>query len=185
MTQETHEAFDRSRERAKEHDAADSLAGFRDRFHLPRAEDGEPRVYLTGNSLGLQPVEAEGYIRQELDAWARLGVEAHFGRDSAWYAYHALLTEPLARLVGASNEEVVAMNSLSVNLHLMMVSFYRPQEKRRKILMEDCAFPSDTYAVRTQIEHHGLDPDECLLVARGESPDGCDDSDLERMIDEH
>lgn len=177
--------FDRSRDAAAALDRGDVLAEFRERFHLPRGEDGKPLVYFTGNSLGLQPLDAERYVSQEMEAWARLGVDAHFSSESAWFAYHELLSQPLAQLVGAGGDEVVAMNSLSVNLHLMMVSFYRPEQKRRKILMEDCAFPSDTYAVRTQIAHHGLDPDECLLVARGDGEDGCDDADLQRMIDEH
>lgn len=185
MNEGARQAFDRSREAAARLDAEDSLAGLRRRFHLPRGASGEPKVYFTGNSLGLQPIDAESYVRRELEAWAREGVEAHFGGEGSWYGYHALLTEPLARLVGGTSEEVVAMNSLSVNLHLMMVSFYRPQGRRRKILMEDCAFPSDSYAVRTQIAYHGLKPDECLLVSRPEEGEGCDDRDLQRMIDEH
>jgi len=147
-------------------DVADPLASYRSRFHMPRGDDGEPVVYFAGNSLGLQPVDAAGIVERELDDWARLAVDAHFDGDSPWYAYHGLLRESGARLVGAKPDEIIWMNGLTVNLHLMMVSFYRPTQARHKILMEDCAFPSDTYAARTQLRFHGHDPDESLIVFR-------------------
>ena len=154
-------------------DAEDSLAGFRSRFHLPRAADGRPLLYFTGNSLGLQPVGVAQALQRELDDWARLAVDAHFKGASPWYSYHELLREPVARLVGAVPREVVMMNGLTVNLHLMLVSFYRPQGSRNKILMEDCAFPSDTYAVQTQLRYHGQDPAESLIVAVSPSLSSC------------
>jgi len=151
---------------ARELDAADPLAGFRAHFHIPTNEAAEPLIYFCGHSLGLQPKAVRAAVDQELNDWARMGVHGHFKDQSPWYSYHELLREPMARLVGAQPHEVVVMNGLTVNLHLMMVSFYRPTADRFKILMEDSAFPSDTYAVRTQIRHHGFDPDQALLIAR-------------------
>jgi len=151
---------------ARQLDDEDPLAGFRERFRFPCREDGRPVLYFTGNSLGLQPVGAVEAVQEEMEAWARLAVDAHFKSDAPWYSYHELLREPLARLVGAEPDEVVAMNSLTVNLHLMLVSFYRPTSSRYKILMEDCAFPSDSYAARSQLRHHGYDPADGLIVAR-------------------
>ncbi len=166
-------------------DAQDSLAGFRSRFHLPRAADGRPLLYFTGNSLGLQPVGVAQAIQRELDDWARLAVDAHFKGASPWYSYHELLREPAARLLGALPAEVVMMNGLTVNLHLMLVSFYRPQGSRNKILMEDCAFPSDTYAVQTQLRYHGQDPAESLIVARaGDGRSAVGTEDIERVLEQ-
>ena len=144
-------------------DAADP--GHRDLFHIPVAagrSDAEC-VYLAGNSLGLQPRATAGELAAELAAWQRLGVEGHFEADRPWFSYHQLLTEPAARLVGALPAEVVAMNSLTVNLHLLMVSFYRPLGSRSRIVVEDSTFPSDSYAVRSQAAFHGLDPDEAVV----------------------
>ncbi len=144
-------------------DAADP--GHRDLFHIPVAagrSDAEC-VYLAGNSLGLQPRATAGELAAELAAWQRLGVEGHFEADRPWFSYHQLLTEPAARLVGALPVEVVAMNSLTVNLHLLMVSFYRPLGSRSRIVVEDSTFPSDSYAVRSQAAFHGLDPDEAVV----------------------
>lgn len=151
---------------ARELDAADPLAGFRDRFHLPRRSTGEPVIYFCGNSLGLQPRAARDMVQQELDDWAALAVDAHFHARNPWYPYHELLREPGARLVGARPHEVVFMNGLTVNLHLLMVSLYRPTPERHRILIEDAAFPSDTYAVRTQLRYHGFDPERGLVVVR-------------------
>jgi kynureninase len=148
--------------------AADPLASYRDRFHIPKAANGSDCIYLCGHSLGLQPKTIRSYIEQELDDWARLGVEAHFRARHPWMPYHRLLTEQVARLVGALPIEVVAMNSLTVNLHLMMVSFYRPTGARHKIVIEENAFPSDQYAVKSQIQFHGFDLDESLLTVAGE-----------------
>jgi len=147
-------------------DAADPLRRFRERFLLPRGADGRPLIYFTGNSLGLQPDDVRLIIGQELHAWAEHAVEAHFRGLRPWYSYHENLREPGARLIGARPHEVVWMNSLTVNLHLCMVSFFRPRGERTAIVIEDCAFPSDIYAVRTQLAWHGLDPAEHLIVLR-------------------
>jgi kynureninase len=147
-------------------DAEDPLRTFREKFHLPLGQNGQPLIYFAGNSLGLMPKSARKVVDQELDDWARLGVDAHLDAGTPWYSYHQTLREPMARLVGARPVEVICMNSLTVNLHLMMATFYRPTKSRFKILMEDPAFPSDTYAIKTQIVHHGLDPKETLILAR-------------------
>lgn len=147
-------------------DAEDPLSAFRMRFSLPPGADGRPLVYFNGNSLGLMPLAARAQVEQEMEDWARLGVEGHFRGRTPWYTSHEVLRAPLARLVGAEPREVVAMNSLTVNLHLMMASFFRPSRERRKILMEDAAFPSDTYAAASQLRFHGIDPSEGLVVVR-------------------
>lgn len=144
-------------------DARDPLAKYRERFHIPKTKIGEDCVYLCGHSLGLQPKSARAYIEQELLDWERLGVDAHLRAKNPWQSYHEILAPPLARLVGAHPSEVVAMNSLTVNLHLMMMTFYRPTPKRHKILMEASAFSSDQYAVKSQIKFHGYDPETSLL----------------------
>lgn len=158
--------FRRDKEFALAMDAIDPLAKFRERFHLPRKPDGKPVIYFAGNSLGLQPKSVRTVIDQHLYDWAELGVEGHFHGSSQWYSYHEIFRDSAARLVGALPHEVVLMNTLTVNLHLMMVSFFRPTRERFKILMEDAAFPSDTYAVRTQLHYHGIDPAEGLLISR-------------------
>ena len=133
-------------------DREDPLAGFRERFYIPQLPEGGDAVYFTGNSLGLQPKTARDYINAEIDDWARLGVEGHLHARHPWLPYHEFVTESLARVVGAKPIEVVAMNSLTVNLHLLMVSFYRPTAERYKIVIEKGAFPSDQYAVESQIK---------------------------------
>src|SRR5438309_505694 len=157
--------FSADEEFAKQLDAEDPLRGFREKFHLPLGKDGKPLIYFAGNSLGLMPKIARQVVDQELDDWARLGVDAHLGAKTPWYTYHEPLREPIARMVGAKPVEVICMNSLTVNLHLMMATFYRPTKTRFKIMMEDPAFPSDTYAVKTQVRHHGLDPRDTLVLA--------------------
>src|SRR3954470_4394864 len=147
---------------ACDHD--DRLGKVRDRFAIPVGANGKPLIYFCGNSLGLMPKTARAIVEQELDDWAKLGVDAHLEGATPWYSYHETVREPLARLVGAQPHEVVAMNSLTVNLHLMLATFYRPNESRFKILMESPAFPSDTYAIKSQIEHHGFDPDQALIT---------------------
>jgi kynureninase len=147
-------------------DAEDPLRPFRDKFHVPLGKDGKPLIYFAGNSLGPMPKAARQIVEEELDNWARLGVDAHHAAGTPWYSYHEALREPTARLVGAKPLEVICMNSLTVNLHLMMATFYRPTKSRFKILMEDPAFPSDSYAIKTQIVHHGLDPKDALILAR-------------------
>jgi kynureninase len=158
--------FSNDQDFAKQLDAEDSLRSFREKFHLPLGKDGKPLIYFAGNSLGLMPKSAREVVDQELDDWAKLGVDAHLGAKTPWYTYHEPLREPAARIVGAKPVEVICMNSLTVNLHLMMATFYRPTKSRFKILMEDPAFPSDTYAIKTQIAHHGLDPKDALVLAR-------------------
>ncbi len=148
---------------AQQMDATDPLKGFRAQFFLPHDVQGKPYLYFTGNSLGLQPKKAREYVMQEMDDWARFGVEGHFHARHPWMPYHEFLTESMARVVGAKPEEVVVMNTLTVNLHLMMVSFFRPTIKRHKILIEKGAFPSDQYAVQSQIRFHGYDPQEALI----------------------
>ena len=159
-------AFSADEDFALQLDAEDPLKDFRDKFHLPLSKKGEPLIYLAGNSLGLMPKSARGLVEQELEDWAGLAVDAHLGAKTPWYSYHETLREPAARLVGAQPNEVICMNSLTVNLHLMMATFYRPTKSRFKILMEDPAFPSDTYAVKSQIVHHGFDPKEGLVLVR-------------------
>ena len=159
-------AFSTDEQFALQLDAEDSLKGFRDKFHLPLGKNRQPLIYLAGNSLGLMPKTARQFVDQELEDWATLAVDAHLGAKTPWYSYHETLREPTARLVGAKPGEVICMNSLTVNLHLMMATFYRPTKTRFKILMEEPAFPSDNYAVKSQIVHHGLDPKEALVLAR-------------------
>ena len=147
---------------AQKLDQEDSLFGFREQFHL-LMKDGHPMVYLCGNSLGLQPKAIKHAIDQELKDWAELGVEGHFEGKNPWMYYHHFLTEKAAKVVGAKTSEVVIMNNLTANLHLMMVSFFRPTKKRYKILMEGSAFPSDQYAMETQARFHNLDPDDAII----------------------
>jgi kynureninase len=165
-------------------DACDPLAHFRDRFRQPQTKSGEDCIYLCGHSLGLQPKSAGDYIAQELRDWAQLGVEGHFHADNPWMPYHRMLTQLTAKLVGAQPGEVVVMNSLTVNLHLMMASFYRPSTARYKILVEHGAFPSDQYAVKSQIEFHGLDPASSLLELTPRADEFCmRDEDIESLIE--
>ena len=152
-----------TRDFAREMDTRDPLAAYRSRFHIPRGGDGAEWVYLTGHSLGLQPKSVRAYVERELQHWQELAVEGHFHGPQPWVPYIELLTEPTARLVGALPSEVVVMNTLTVNLHCMMVSFYRPTRERNKIVIESNAFPSDQYAVQSQIRFHGYDPATSLV----------------------
>jgi kynureninase len=145
---------------------------YRDQFHIPILH-GRESVYLCGNSLGLQPRNAKEYVNQELDDWAELGVEGHFHARHPWLPYHEFLTKSAADLVGGNKNEVVVMNSLTVNLHLLMASFYRPSGKRFKILIESDAFPSDRYAVASQAKWHGYNPAEAILQWRPEAGEYC------------
>ncbi len=147
-------------------DAEDPLRSYRDRFYIPGDAQRGPVIYFCGNSLGLQPKGVRESIDQELKDWAELAVEGHFEAKTPWYSYHEAFRESGARLVGAKPGEVVMMNSLTVNLHLMMVSFYQPTAERYKILIDGPTFPSDTYAVKTQVVHHGYDPADALIVAQ-------------------
>ncbi|HVP60817.1 MAG TPA: kynureninase [Myxococcaceae bacterium] len=156
-------SIEEGRRLAEDHDARDALGPMREAFLFPGGPDGAPLVYLTGNSLGLQPRTARARVEEVLDDWARRGVEGHVQGDWPWLPYHRLLTAPTARLVGALTEEVVVMNTLTVNLHLLMVSFYRPTAGRHRILYEGSAFPSDLYALASQVRFHGYDPAEALV----------------------
>lgn len=146
-------------------DKSDPLARFRDQFCIP-VLNNRPVIYLCGNSLGLQPRNVRAAIDQELKDWAELGVEGHFKGKNPWKYYHHFLTDKAARVVGAKPSEVVVMNNLTANLHLMMVSFYRPTPTRYKIMMEATAFPSDQYAMETQARFHGFDPDDAIIELR-------------------
>ena len=160
------EAFRAGRDFAVAQDEADPLRNFRAEFHVPKRENGEEEIYFAGNSLGLLPRLARRYVDEELDKWGRLGVRAHFAGVNPWMPYHEQLAGPAARLVGAHPPEVVTMNSLTVNLHLMMTSFYRPTRERHRILIEDHAFPSDDYAVESHVGSRGLDPASAVLRVR-------------------
>lgn len=155
--------FQTSRAFALEMDANDSLAQYRERFYIPKTQSGEDCIYFCGNSLGLQPKTVRAYIEQELKDWELLGVEGHFHAKHPWMPYHEFLTEQTAKLVGAKPIEVVVMNTLTVNLHLLMVSFYRPTLQRYKTVIEAHAFPSDQYVVKSQIHFHGFKPETSLL----------------------
>lgn len=146
-------------------DATDPLGRFRSEFHIPKHTDGSEVLYFTGNSLGLQPKRTRQYIEQELEDWARLGVEGHLHARHPWLPYHEFVTASLARIVGAKPIEVVAMNSLTVNLHLLMASFYRPTPERYKIIIEKDAFPSDKYAVGSQLKFHGYSDNSLIELA--------------------
>ena len=148
---------------AVEFDAADPLNRFREQFYFPQAKDGIEPIYFTGNSLGLMPKTARAYVDQELTDWATLGVEAHVKAKTPWLPYHEFLTGHMASIIGAKPVETIIMNSLTVNLHLMLVSFYRPTRDRNRILIEKGAFPSDRYAVESQIRFHGFDPAVSLV----------------------
>jgi kynureninase len=148
---------------ARKQDAADTLAHFRSEFYIPTDGEGQELIYLCGNSLGLQPKAVEQFMLQELEDWRKLGVEGHTQARQAWLSYHEQFAEPLARLVGAQPSEVVVMNSLTTNLHLLMISFYRPTAQKYKIIIEKGAFPSDKYAVDSQLRLHGY-PSQTGLV---------------------
>ena len=173
-------------ESALQLDKDDELSHFRHRFHIPKHSDGSDSIYLCGNSLGLQPKLTQEYISQELNDWAKLGVEGHVHGNNPWLSYHELLTDKMAEVVGAKPIEVVVMNTLTTNLHLMMVSFYKPTSKRYKILIEGDAFPSDKYAVESQLRHHGFDDEEGLLLWNSrEGEELLRYEDLEQILNDH
>ncbi|MDB0600152.1 kynureninase [Tenacibaculum maritimum] len=169
---------------AKEEDKKDPLAYVRAQFHIPKDSNGHDWVYFTGNSLGLQPKATQSYIQQELNDWAKYGVEGHFEAKNPWLPYHEFLTEGMAEIVGAKPSEVVVMNTLTTNLHLLMVSFYQPTSKKYKIVIESDAFPSDRYAVESQLKFHGFDPEEGIIEWKPkEGTELLDICDLENMIE--
>lgn len=155
--------YKKTKEFAEILDNDDPLASYQSQFHFPYQSDGNKHIYLCGNSLGLQSKKTSDFVNQELEDWKTLGVEGHFHARNPWLPYHEFLSESYSKIIGAKTTEVIAMNTLSVNLHLMLVSFYRPSKKRSKIIIEDDAFPSDIYAVESHISHHGLDPDKVLV----------------------
>ena len=147
---------------AQEQDRNDPLQTYRDQFFIPQV-NGKPAVYFTGNSLGLQPKTTGAYIQQELNDWAQLGVEGHFHAKHPWLSYHEIFPEKLAPIVGALPAEIVVMNQLTVNLHLLMATFYHPGKERYKIICEAKAFPSDQYALESQVRWHGLNPEDAIV----------------------
>ncbi|WP_085298805.1 kynureninase [Cognaticolwellia mytili] len=170
---------------AQQQDAQDPMAGYREQFHHP-VIDGKQVLYFTGNSLGLQPKSAREYVNKELDEWAKLGVEGHFIAENPWVSYHELLTPASARLVGAKESEVVCMGSLTNNLHLLFVSFYKPTAKRFKIISEAKMFPSDRYLLETQARHHGFNPDEAIIeIAPRDGEYLIHEDDIIAAIEEH
>lgn len=178
--------LNRAREHARELDRNDCLSGFRDEFLIPKKADGSEQLYFCGNSLGLQPKGVKAAVLEELTAWQNLAVEGHFKGQRPWLSYNNLLRGPMAGLIGAKPQEVAVMNALTVNLHLMMISFYRPHGQRKKILIEQHSFPSDRYAVESQIRMHGLDPEECLVeITPSDNGRIIDEAAIESYLAEH
>lgn len=177
--------FETGRDFAIAADEADPLAEVRARFNFPPAHDGHGPVYFCGNSLGLQPKLAVRYVEEELEDWGRLGVEGHFHARRPWLPYHRNAAAGLSMLTGAQADEVVAMNTLTVNLHLLMSTFYRPTRARHRILIESTAFPSDRYAVASQIRLRGFDPADALLEWRPRTDEALHAEDLETLLDRH
>jgi kynureninase len=178
--------FDISPELATEMDHSDKLRHFRNEFWIPKHTDGEESIYFCGNSLGLQPKQTKDYLNQELEDWKDLGVEGHFKGQNPWVAYHEYLTEKMAKVVGAKPIEVVTMNTLSANLHFLMASFYRPTSAKYKILIESDAFPSDRYAVQSQANFHGYNPEDAIIEMNPrEGEDLLRMEDIEKTIKEN
>jgi kynureninase len=170
---------------AIDQDQNDKLAPYRNQFHIPKTKDGNDWLYFTGNSLGLQPKTTQSYLQQELDDWANFGVEGHFEAKSPWLHYHEFLTESMAKIMGAKPIEVVIMNTLTTNLHLLMVSFYQPTKTKYKIVIESDAFPSDKYAVESQLKFHGYDAEDGLILWKPRAgEDLLQMEDLEAILEE-
>jgi len=177
--------FENKLEFAKTLDNEDPLQQFRERFFIPQ-HNGKDCIYFTGNSLGLQPKTTSAYVQQELDDWARLGVEGHFQAKNPWLPYHEIFPKQLSAIVGCLPQEVVVMNQLTVNLHLLMVTFYRPTAQRYKIICEAKAFPSDQYAFESQVKYHGLDPAAAIVeVAPREGEHTLRTEDILSVIRQH
>lgn len=178
-------SYESSIEYARRRDEQDPLRGFRDRFYIPRV-NGQPAIYFTGNSLGLQPHSTQEYVLNELEDWANFGVEGHFHARTPWVSYHEIFPDILAEIVGALPEEIVVMNQLTVNLHLLMTTFYRPTPHRYKIICEAKAFPSDQYAFQTQARLHGFDPDTAIIeVSPRSGAEVIETEDILEAIREH
>ena len=177
--------YQNSFEFAQKKDTEDSLSSFRNKFHIPTDSSGNELIYLCGNSLGLQPKTTSKYIEEELNDWATLGVEGHTEGKHPWLPYHEFLSQNMAKIVGAKPSEVVMMNTLTTNLHLMMVSFYQPTAKKYKIVIEADAFPSDKYAMESQLKFHGFDEKEGLILWKPrEGEELCRFEDLETILSE-
>lgn len=167
-------------------DHNDPLKIFRDEFYIPKDKQGKDIIYFAGNSLGLQPRSVRSYVEQELKDWETLGVEGHLHAKNPWLPYHEFLTGQTALITGAKPEEVVNMNSLTTNLHLLFASFYRPLKNKNKILIESNSFPSDYYAVQSQIKFHGYDPDSALVeISPRAQEDFIRTDDILKYLDEH
>src|SRR5690554_6292961 len=176
--------FQNTLEYAKKQDANDPLASFRNKFHIPKDTEGNELVYLCGNSLGLQPKITSEYISESLTDWANLGVDGHTEAKHPWLPYHEFLTENMAKIVGAKPSEVVVMNTLTTNLHLMMVSFFQPTKTKYKIVVESDVFPSDKYAVESQLKFHGIDTKDGLILWKPRPGEVlCRIEDLEEIMD--
>ncbi len=177
---------DNSLKGAEKLDHLDKLSHFREEFSIPKMDNGEEKLYFAGHSLGLMPWKAKENVKEVFDSWAKYGVDGHFEGEYPWLPYHEFLTEKMAEVVGAKSSEVVVMNTLTTNLHMMMVSFYRPTKKRYKILIENNAFPSDQYAVDSQARFHGFDPKEAILELGSDSrePEVIDVDDIIRKIED-
>ena len=176
--------YDATRECARSLDEADQLANFREQFNFPDDRDGRNNIYVCGNSLGLQPKKAVQYVTEVMSDWATLGINGHFKAARPWMQYHRLAADGFSSLTGANKNEVVAMNTLTVNLHVLMASFYKPQGKRNKIVIESTAFPSDYYAVTSQLQLHGLDPAECLVEWKPRDDELLYTEDLQQILDQ-
>jgi len=176
--------FEDNKEFARKLDEQDPLRAFREQFNFPQSRDGYSPVYLCGNSLGLQPKLAEKYVLDELANWANYAVDGHFHSERPWIRYHRHATRGFAELTGSKPSEVIAMNTLTVNLHFLMASFYRPTNERHKILIEEKAFPSDRYVAQSQIRMHGFDPENGIVEWKSSNEDGwLDLSDLARILE--
>ena len=169
---------------AKQLDERDPLKEVRNKFHIPKDNNGKDWLYFTGNSLGLQPKVTADYIQKELKDWANLGVEGHFEAKNPWLHYHEYLTDNMAKIVGAKPKEVVVMNTLTTNLHLLMVSFYNPTKTKYKIVIESDAFPSDRYAVQSQLKFHGFSENDLIEWKPRRGEELLNIEDLETIIDE-
>jgi len=177
--------FQNTQEFAKQLDAQDELKHFRDQFYIPMMH-GKECVYFTGNSLGLQPKSTQDYVLNELEDWATLGVEGHFHARNPWMPYHEIFPQQLSKIVGCLPNEVVVMNQLTVNLHLLMVSFYRPTKTKYKIICEAKAFPSDQYALESQVKFHGFDYDDAVIEIAPRADENCiRTEDILAAIEEH
>ncbi|TPN81661.1 kynureninase [Aquimarina algicola] len=176
--------FENTKEFAKSLDQQDPLHKYREQFLFPKVNDKQV-IYFTGNSLGLQPKNTQAYVDEIMNDWAELAVEGHFYSEKPWWDYHERLAEPLSKVVGAKPSEITVMNTLTVNLHLLMVSFYRPTAKRYKIICEEKAFPSDQYMLQSQVRFHGYDPDEAIVeIKKREGEHNFRTEDILKTIEE-